>query len=252
MKLDEVNYSKAWFRHKLKAAGSETPKVSKKTGLPRLNVDGSAMMKTKPLTKQYGERRALRGTPTASSHQKTKNATLGPIIGSGGPMHDPISPSDAANELSIAFGKMRTGQILPFSQLPDQSDSHAAVVMRNKRSAPGRAATWENGAKWDKDSQRYGMDRMVLAPDGTKITKNSKPRSKSKPARSPSGMVADPDKIRRFKRREKAQTNRKKLSRGRAPRAKKSYKKPMSSGKIYNSRTIDENFSKSLNRALGL
>ena len=260
MRLDELKQpdkeiTKSYMNYLYKAAKSGQDDISK-SGMPKLNVDGSTKKKAKPLTGDFGERRALRGTPTAGSHQKTKNASLGPIVGSGGAMHTPISPSDAAKALSDISDKMRTGQSLPYSQLKDQSDSYEAVTMRNKRSAPGRAAVWPNGAKWDKDGPYYKMNRVVLSPDGTKkITKSSKAK---KPASS-SQLVTDPTKRRRFKSRRQAQAERRKLSRGKLPRAKKSYtagpkpgSKPMTSGKIYNPGTIDENFSKSLNRALGL
>lgn len=250
MKLDELKQpdkeiTKSYLNYMFKAAKSGQDDVSKKSGMPKLNADGSNKKRAKPLTGDFGERRALRGTPTDDN-------PLGPIVGSGGAMHAPISPSDAADELSRASDKMRTGQALPYSQLPDKSDSYEAVTMRNKRSAPGRSAVWPNGAKWDKDGPYYKMNRVVLSPDGTKkITKNS--GSKAKTAKPSSELVTDPAKRRRFKSRKQAKAERRKLSRGKLPRTKKSYKaKPMSSGKIYNSGIIDENFSKSLNRALGL
>lgn len=245
MKLDELKQpnrelTKSYLNLLYKSAKSAQDDVSKKSGLPKLNVDGTRKQKAKPLTADFGERRALRGSPTTDNPN-------GPIIGSGGEMHNPISPADAAKELARIGDEMRTGKSLPFSQLPDQADSFDAVTMRNKRSAPGRSAVWPNGAKWDSDGPYHNMNRTVVSPDGTrKVTRKRPLKVKEKERHS---KLLDPTEKRNFKRRA-ARTRRRRVN-----LAGKYFPPPeteFSAGKVYNTGTIDENFIKSLDRALGL
>lgn len=255
MKLDELKQSnkeitKAYLNYMFKSARSAQDDT--KGGVPKLNSDGTKKKRAKPLSPDYGERRALRGTPTAKN-------PLGPIIGSGGAMHSPINPLDAAKELARISDEMRTGQTLPYSQLKDQGDSFDAVTMRNKRSAPGRAAVWPSGAKWDKEGPYYNMNRTVVSPDGTKKVTKSRPATPkatpSAPAQvaPPPKLLVDPEEKRRFLRKLKLRARRSKLARKKVKPPKKIYRKPpMKSGKFYFSGTIDENFGKSLDKALGL
>ena len=252
MKLDELRQpnkeiTQAYLNYMFKAARSAQDDT--KGGVPKLNPDGTRKKRAKPLSTGYGERRALRGTPTSGN-------PLGPIIGSGGEMHSPINPIDAAKEISRIKGDMATGQTLPYSQLKPQGDSFDAVTMRNKRSAPGRPAVWPSGAKWDKEGPMYKMNRTVISPDGSRKVTKSRPLKpkETQPVRAKPKLLS-PEEIHQFKKGLKQRAARYKLSL-KPERVKKRWKKRESgtdfSGKIYHSGTIDENFGKSLNKALGL
>jgi hypothetical protein len=240
MRLDELKQpnkeiTQAYLNYMFKAARSELAKTDKSGNVKR-DDQGVVKTQSKPLSPEYGERKALRGDPTPEN-------PIGPILGSGGPMHKPISPKDAFREIKRIKSKMDTGQSLPYSQLKPQGDSFDAVTMRNKRSAPGRPAVWPNGAKWDKDGPYYGMNRAVIAPDGSRKVTRDKPAPRAKPGQR-STLTTGPQAKRRYRRV-------KFKSPHRGPRGK-GVSRTLSNSKNHISEVVNEDFVKFLDIALGL
>tara|TARA_R100001244_G_scaffold25113_4_gene25560 strand:+ start:18715 stop:19497 length:783 start_codon:yes stop_codon:yes gene_type:complete len=260
MRLDEINntWTKSQLNLLYKAARSDQQAYSNK-GNPKVNQDGTAKMKSSPLSSRYGQQRALRGEPSDENPN-------GKLVGAGGKMHDPIEPAEARKMLQKYAGDASSGLAPRYGELPDQAYTWDAMRNRDRRSAPNREAKWKDGEGSDVRSRLKGQKRMMMTPSGKRVTSNRPPKQKTGPKQSsepPAASITDPTMVKSMAqriadkkqdRKERAKIEKKNLRQ--PPRRR--YKRPTQGKRkgakedIDRSKSINEGFLQALDDSLGI
>lgn len=247
------NWTKSQLNLLFKAAKSDQPAFDS-AGNIKTDVSGKPKPRSFPLTTQYGQQRAVRDSD-------------GKIVGAGGEMHDPIDPSTARSLLRKYAGEKAAGIAPRYGELPDRAYTWDALRNRDRRSAPGRPASWKDGETKDQRSALQGKRRLFVTKDLKRITANRPPRQKSGPKGSdaPATSINDPATLQRVADKRKARRDVKQMARqelARRPKQKFRIRKkgkrkgkkgpgPLNAG-FDRSKSINEDFLDALDDSLGL